>query len=242
METKPIHHNEQPEINNGSFDDRSELLNTISSLMNENEALKLALQAEHYAATHDRLTGLANSRGREEFMESPDFNFKDKLFFFIDLNNFGKINKELGHSQGNEVLKTIATTLQSLTRQSGENPDFISREGGDEFLLIAHKESREDSNEDTDEGEQILKIKSRIMNGINDYLLDYAHLREIGLGLAIGASAGSTENSFSEVLHAADLDMQEHKINSRSEDLGKMLGKASLQTYAIESHIETGYN
>ncbi|XAW88012.1 diguanylate cyclase [Vibrio sp. CDRSL-10 TSBA] len=50
----------------------------------------------------------------------------------IDLNKFKKINDTYGHEAGDAVLKHTAMLLQKSTRSA----DFISRMGGDEFIVI----------------------------------------------------------------------------------------------------------
>lgn len=51
---------------------------------------------------------------------------------FLDINNFGYIDKEYGHTQGDAVLKEIAMLLKNNI------PDdtFICRFGGDEFVVL----------------------------------------------------------------------------------------------------------
>ncbi|MCV5918576.1 GGDEF domain-containing protein, partial [Escherichia coli] len=58
----------------------------------------------------------------------------------IDLNKFKQINDSLGHEAGDEVLKHIASSLNRCLRSS----DFISRFGGDEFIVILHRVSNEE--------------------------------------------------------------------------------------------------
>ncbi|MFK7823859.1 MAG: GGDEF domain-containing protein [Oligoflexales bacterium] len=51
---------------------------------------------------------------------------------FIDIDKFKKINKEQGYNEGDKAIKLFAKTLKYHLRRS----DFISRFGGDEFVII----------------------------------------------------------------------------------------------------------
>lgn len=51
---------------------------------------------------------------------------------FIDLDNFGEVNKVLGHVAGDDVLRSIARLLGSLIDPS---TDLLCRYGGDEFAV-----------------------------------------------------------------------------------------------------------
>jgi diguanylate cyclase (GGDEF)-like protein len=52
--------------------------------------------------------------------------------FFIDLNNFGEINKLYGHPVGDDIIQGYADRLRSLTTDG----DFLCRYAGDEFVII----------------------------------------------------------------------------------------------------------
>lgn len=49
-----------------------------------------------------------------------------------DIDDFRRVNEELGHFTGDEVLREVAATLKSILRTS----DYIFRFGGDEFLIL----------------------------------------------------------------------------------------------------------
>lgn len=67
--------------------------------------------------------------------------YADVIFLVIDLDEFKLINDQYGHSAGDEILKQIATLLQSGCRAA----DTIVRWGGEEFLIVSRFSNREDA-------------------------------------------------------------------------------------------------
>jgi diguanylate cyclase (GGDEF)-like protein len=94
-------------------------------------------QLEHLSL-HDPLTGLPNRRFLEveaKRMFSLALRENKKVcLFFLDLKNFKPINDYYGHDIGDYVIKVVAQRLKNTIRQS----DFISRVGGDEFVILMY--------------------------------------------------------------------------------------------------------
>jgi diguanylate cyclase (GGDEF)-like protein len=85
----------------------------------------------------DALTGLNNRRRSdqvlEEYIEKAD-DANSFYMFMIDVNRFKLINDQYGHMEGDRALKAIAA---SLKRVASQYPLFLSRWGGDEFMIIS---------------------------------------------------------------------------------------------------------
>ncbi|MDU9692134.1 EAL domain-containing protein [Priestia aryabhattai] len=88
-------------------------------------------------AYYDPLTNLPNrywlnKQLKKLFLdeESPEL----LAILFLDLDRFKSINDTLGHHHGDVLLRSVAERLKKCIPST----DFISRHGGDEFILVLH--------------------------------------------------------------------------------------------------------
>lgn len=101
------------------------------SQANEEKIVKYNEQLKQEAG-EDPLTGLKNRRSTSEFIRSL---IKSNATFSIcmcDIDYFKKVNDTYGHEFGDDVLKEIA----SVFKKKASTFAYISRWGGEEFLLI----------------------------------------------------------------------------------------------------------
>ncbi len=92
-------------------------------------------QANAHANT-DSLTSLHNHRGFQEIL-STEIEKAEKAnstvsVIMMDVNNISKINRELGHAKGDEVIKLVAEKVKQNIRSN----DTAGRYGGDEIAII----------------------------------------------------------------------------------------------------------
>ena len=93
----------------------------------------------------DQLTGLLNRRGLEENFNS-EVNRSQRVnqsftLALADIDDFKAMNDRYGHLLGDQILKQIATVVQSQIR----NIDTLARWGGEEFAILLDKSSLADS-------------------------------------------------------------------------------------------------
>lgn len=116
--------------------------------LNKSHAMMVALKHELIRAQEDAkqwqvlamtddLTGLYNRRMiyelDKEIKERRDLTLaREVALLFIDLDDFGKINKDFGDDVGDEALRLVGKTIRENIRCE----DIAIRKGGDEFVII----------------------------------------------------------------------------------------------------------
>ena len=102
----------------------------------------------------DGLTGLLN---QNSFLNrSEEMNYTNGMLIVFDVDDFKRINDELGHAVGDEALWHTADILRGVF---GKDPVFLARYGGDEFAVLG----------DWFGQEQIEEAIARIQEGIDRF-------------------------------------------------------------------------
>ena len=87
-------------------------------------------------AIRDALTNLFNRRYLDDTLERELARARREEYplciVMMDIDHFKNVNDEFGHEAGDVVLKTLAQTVTSQSRQG----DFVCRYGGEEFVLV----------------------------------------------------------------------------------------------------------
>ncbi len=115
------------------------LLMATGSISRETAAL--LARARHDAA-HDSLTGLlARAAFRAEVdrvaqLVTPE---RPAALIALDLDDFGAVNKRLGHAAGDRLLEDAATAMARVLREH----DVLGRLGGDEFAALVFTDEPE---------------------------------------------------------------------------------------------------
>ena len=157
-------------------------------------------------ASTDVLTGLLNARAYyercDQFLLATRRKRSPFAVLFIDLDHFKSINDTYGHAVGDEVLRTVAQTLQKTVRRS----DIVGRIGGEEFSVFLPNTQLQ--------GAQQLAETLRVA-------IESIHIEVDGVRLKITASIGVSAKRFDQetmqaIQQHADEAMYEAKRGGRN--------------------------
>ncbi len=130
-------------------------------------------------AITDELTGAFNYRYlKSKLAEELESTKKQKTklsLLMLDLDNFKEINDSKGHSEGDQVLKSIAGKLSAGLRKD----DIFTRYGGDEFMVILPQTDKQEAIKIAHRLKRIVeenRLKTSI--GVSTYPEDSEHLIE----------------------------------------------------------------
>ncbi len=167
-----------------------------------------------YMAQHDALTGLPNrlllSDRLNVALAQAQRSGKRLALMFVDLDRFKNINDVFGHELGDQVLREVAARLSRCVRTA----DTVSRQGGDEFLVILPE-----INEEKDAAHVAEKLLATVTS---PFVLDGT---EIVLGGSIGiACFPENGHDVETLLRNADAAMY----------VAKRMGRSRYQFYSVE--------
>ncbi|XVJ70737.1 MAG: diguanylate cyclase [Rhizobacter sp.] len=125
----------------------------------ESELVRLAQEV-----STDQLTQVANRRGLIQAFDAECLRMERAqnggevppplAVGLLDIDNFKKLNDELGHSAGDVALKSLAGVVSKTLRPN----DMVARYGGEEFVVLLPGTA-------VDEGQQILTRLQRSLSG-----------------------------------------------------------------------------
>lgn len=192
-----------------------ELITASATLEANNDSLKLTNQkleeANHqlaYRAVHDGLTGLYNRFALDDTLDTLiSKGFQERKYIGIilfDVDDFKTYNDLYGHIQGDEALKTIAST----TAEFCDSAVMTARYGGEEFAVLFY-------DLDIDE---IYKISEQLRQhiqsiGIKHKLGDFGVLTISGGAHAILPTLSTSRGKF---IHQADIALYKAKANGKN--------------------------
>lgn len=125
----------------------------------------------------------------------------DLAMLVIDIDHFKHINDEFGHSAGDDILKGVAHTIESVSRET----DMTFRYGGEEFVVLLSK---------TD-AEGMAVIAERIRESIEtaDF---YASTHKVNITVSIGGTNLQCNDHITHFFDRADQALYQAKHQGRN--------------------------
>ncbi len=193
------------------------IMRDITEMKNQEEQIKRL-------AYTDSLTGLSNRRGMYSYIEEVlKEEESDITIMFIDLDNFKQLNDVFGHLYGDGVLMEFSKCLKKIC------PDgFVSRIGGDEFIILWPKKLDKD-------------IMIEIGDSIIDIFTNKNHKNKFNrISASIGIVSGNIgEESIDSFLLKGDLALYKAKDQGKNQYVfyNKALEKKRCLNEEIENDL-----
>lgn len=183
-------------------------LNDLTTITKEVELENRALQRK---SETDALTGINN---RLKLNEYGDIAFqramKNQVGFaveILDIDYFKEFNDNYGHQAGDKCIRFIADCLTSLQAHSGV---FVSRYGGDEFVILYEGYS------DREVFEIARELKQKILNTAMEHKFSKVPLKIVTISQGIYWGVPTQEHTIWNYLHSADDMLYRVKEKSRN--------------------------
>lgn len=165
------------------------------------ERIKVLNEKNDRMARYDYLTNLPN---RNEFVNIIEKEIKRNSSFallLLDIDHFKNINDSIGHIYGDEILKEVANRFKGIM----DEKKFISRFGGDEFLILIIEENEEEIKKHIDE---IIQVFDKAF---------YHGIRENHLTCSVGVTLYPNDGKdINQLLINADTAMYQVKQSGRN--------------------------
>ncbi len=173
-----------------------------------------------HQAAHDALTDLPNRAYLMEtlaaLMHRARRSGEEVALLFVDLDYFKRVNDQLGHAAGDEVLRTTAERMKSVLRAG----DVVGRQGGDEFVVLI---------DPVPSPAELMDIAERLVTIVSAPILTAAGKAQVGASVGIAlARDGQTDPE--QLLQDADLAAYRAKSNGR--------GRAEIFDQALRTELE----
>ncbi len=177
------------------------------------KALLASRDAVAHQACHDGLTGLLNRRAIIDRLhqEAARSDRKDSNYAvgMCDIDHFKRVNDTYGHQTGDEVLQRFAAIMVDSLRPY----DFVGRVGGEEFLVIAPVESRQET----------VALFQRLCQRIAGTRLQ-TRSGPLSVTVSIGLACAAPGMTADEMLQSADVALYRAKCEGRNRVVHNLCG------------------
>lgn len=150
-----------------------------------------------FFSEYDAMTNLLNRRAGLKRLHTTVRDHEQSAICFVDINGLKIVNDVLGHAKGDELIITFSKIMQKCIRQK----DYITRLGGDEFLIVLPDVTLEQAESIWERIKKEYELINEVEN--RKYILSASH------GIAYGDSKNDT--FIDTLVNLADEKMYEEK-------------------------------
>lgn len=172
------------------------------------------LENAYKISVTDELTGTYNRRYFNKMISIALSNTEKKnqcfSLIFVDLDSFKEINDIYGHQVGDKMLKEMAQILLSIVR---EPLDYVSRYGGDEFIVCIQNKNYQEAE----------VIAEKIRKRIEEYPFEDESGNRISMTCSIGLyTVDSEKANYEEAMRSLDERLYCAKRTGKNKVVGEM--------------------
>ncbi|BCR36504.1 GTP cyclohydrolase IIa [Mariniplasma anaerobium] len=181
----------------------------------ENEILKLSYS--------DALTGLNNRRKhQEQLIMLNQEKYHPVSVAFFDINGLKVMNDAFGHAEGDRLIKVVAKKLLIACKKYNA---YVSRVGGDEFIVLCPNTKEVDALELANETKT---------------LIEKEYIKHMAISISYGISAKEIGDNFEDVINKAETNLYKNKLyessSHRNESIRTILNTLKAKDEYSEEH------
>lgn len=177
---------------------KDEIGDTGRSVVSMQKAVRVLVERDPLTSLYNRRYGTAKLKRIQRESETSGMPF---VLAIGDIDFFKKVNDTYGHEAGDLVLTSVAKQLKKCTVGRG----FVSRWGGEEFLLVLEHCDKE-------KGREVIRT---LMQDINGMKIAYQDVT-IRVTMTFGLVEGNLSEDYEELIRLADARLYYGKEHGRN--------------------------
>lgn len=179
----------------------------------ENEILKLSYS--------DALTGLNNRRKhQEQLVKLNQEKYHPISVAFFDINGLKVMNDAFGHIEGDRLIKVVANKLLIACEKYNS---YVSRIGGDEFIVLCPNTSEEEA----------LELANKTKN-----IIEKEYIKHMAISISYGVSLKQIDDDFEDVINQAETNLYKNKLYESSSHRNEAIRTILNTLKAKDAHSE----
>ena len=216
-------------LNISSVKDQHNAVTTYVATFSDLSQLKESEEKLQYMKYHDSLTGLGNRlffiHRLEDSIQRARRHGHGFAVMHIDLDRFSRVNKNLGHSFGDRVLKEVAKRLTEIFTEKY----VIARFGSDEYAIMIDEMINEQ-----DAAQAAKKLARELSCGL--VIDDQAVYLNVNIGISLYPDDGETPESLLSNAEAALIRVKQDRSNYY-EFYTEELTLAAQRQFSLENEL-----